>query len=81
LNITQGALQANQLAMQTIGHNMANMNTPGYRLQKAVLESQVPYTLGRLKLGLGLKADSVSQFFDRFTTRPIHQNTSFLKEY
>ena len=47
MNIAQGALQANQLAMQTISHNMANMNTPGYTSQKAVLESQVPYAQDR----------------------------------
>ena len=81
LNNAQGALQANQMAMQTISHNIANMNTPGYTRQKAVLEPQVPYTLDRLKLGLGVKVDSIVQFFDQFTTRTIHQNTSSLKEY
>jgi len=81
LNIAQGALQASQMAMQTISHNIANVNTPGYTRQKAVLEPQSPYTLDRLKFGLGVKVDSVVQFFDAFTTRTIHQNTSTLKEY
>ena len=81
LNIAQGALQANQMAMQTISHNIANVNTPGYTRQKAVLEPQSPYTLDRLKFGLGVKVDSIVQFFDAFTTRTIHQNTSSLKEY
>ncbi len=81
LNIAQGALQANQMAMQTISHNIANVNTPGYTRQKAVLEPQSSYTLESLKFGLGVKVDSVVQFFDAFTTRTIHQNTSSLKEY
>ena len=81
MNIAQGALQASQMAIQTVSHNIANVNTPGYTRQKALLESQVPYTLDRLKLGQGVKVGSVVQFFDRFTTRTIHQNTSSLKEY
>ncbi|NWF53158.1 MAG: flagellar hook-associated protein FlgK [Syntrophaceae bacterium] len=81
LNIAQGALQANQMAMQTISHNIANVNTPGYTRQKAVLEPQSSYTLESLKFGLGVKVDSIVQFFDAFTTRTIHQNTSSLKEY
>ena len=81
LNIAQGALQANQMAMQTISHNIANVNTPGYTRQKAILDPQSTYTLDRLQFGLGVKVDSVVQFFDAFTTRTIHQNTSTLKEY
>lgn len=44
------------MAMQTIGHNIANVKTSEYTRQKAVLESQVPYTL---ELGLGVKVDSI----------------------
>jgi len=81
LNIAQGALQANQMAMQVISHNMANVNTPGYTRQKAILEAQLPFSFDRLKLGLGVKVDSVIQYFDQFTTRTIHQKAASLKEY
>ena len=81
MNIAQGALQAHQTAMQVISHNVANVNTPGYTRQKAVLESQLPFTYERLKLGLGVRVDSVLQYFDVFTTRAIHQKAASLKEY
>jgi flagellar hook-associated protein 1 FlgK len=81
LNIARGAMNANQLAMQVISHNMANVNTPGYTRQKVVLQTQTPLNLNRLKVGTGVLVDSVIQYFDRFTTRAIHQNTSSLKEY
>lgn len=81
LNIARGAMNANQMAMQVISHNMANVNTPGYTRQKVVLETQTPWNLNRLKIGTGVQVDSVIQYFDRYTTRAIHQNTSSLKEY
>jgi flagellar hook-associated protein 1 len=81
LNIARGAMNANQLAMQVISHNMANVNTPGYTRQKAVLQTQTPWDLNRLKIGTGVRVNSVVQYFDRFTTRAIHQHTSSLKEY
>ena len=81
MNIAQGALQANQMAMQVISHNMANVNTPGYTRQKAVMEPQLSSTYDRIKLGLGVKVDSVIQCFDQFTTRTIHQKAASLKEY
>ncbi len=81
LNIARGAMNANQLAMQVISHNMANVNTPGYTRQKVVLQTMTPWNLDRLKVGTGVQVDSVVQYFDRYTTRAIHQNTSSLKEY
>jgi flagellar hook-associated protein 1 FlgK len=72
LNIAQGAMNATQMAMQVISHNMANVNTPGYTRQKVVLQTQAPLDLDRLKIGTGVLVDSVTQCFDRFTTRAIH---------
>jgi len=81
LNIARGAMNANQLAMQVISHNMANVNTPGYTRQKAVVQTQTPLNLNRLKIGTGVLVDSVVQYFDRYTTRAIHEKTSSLKDY
>ncbi|MCX5915577.1 MAG: flagellar hook-associated protein FlgK [Deltaproteobacteria bacterium] len=81
LNIAQGAMNATQMAMQVISHNIANVNTPGYTRQKAVVQTQAPLDLNRLKIGTGVLVDSVTQCFDRFTTRAIHEKTSSLKDY
>lgn len=80
-NIGRGALQANQIAMEVVSHNIANVNTEGYTRQQAILQSENPYDMNRLKVGLGVRVDSVSQAFDRYTTRQIQQNTSTLREF
>ncbi|OYU43787.1 MAG: hypothetical protein CFE44_16490, partial [Burkholderiales bacterium PBB4] len=41
LDIGTRALQANQVALQTTGNNIANVNTAGYSRQKTIL-SAVP---------------------------------------
>jgi flagellar hook-associated protein 1 FlgK len=80
LNIGRNALQTYELAMQVKSHNIANAMTPGYTRQSIDLEAQAPLPLGGLQLGMGVKANSVSQAFDQYTTRSIQQNTSTLSE-
>ena len=42
LNIAQSALSASQAAIQTVSHNVANVDTPGYSRQQVVLEEATP---------------------------------------
>ncbi|MCX8117526.1 MAG: flagellar hook-associated protein FlgK [Desulfobacterota bacterium] len=81
IDIAKGALLANQKAMTVISHNIANVNTPGYTRQRMILEANPPYFANRLKIGMGVKAESVVQFVDPFVNRSIHQKTSLLKEH
>jgi flagellar hook-associated protein 1 FlgK len=81
LNIAQEAMLAHQKAMDVTGHNIANVNTPGYTRQALILESVEETPLARLKLGYGVKADSVVQYFDSFATQSINQKASSLSEY
>jgi flagellar hook-associated protein 1 FlgK len=81
MNIARGALQANQIAMEVVSHNIANVNTPGYTRQSAVLESASPVSINQLKIGTGVQVGSVAQASDPYTTRAIQQNTSSLNEY
>ena len=39
LSVGTRALQANQVALQTAGNNIANVNTPGYSRQKVVQQT------------------------------------------
>jgi len=43
INIALSSLLAQQRALDVIGHNVANVNTPGYRRQEAVLRTGEPY--------------------------------------
>ncbi|MBM4351339.1 MAG: flagellar hook-associated protein FlgK [Deltaproteobacteria bacterium] len=81
IDIAKGALLANQKAISVTSHNIANVNTPGYTRQRMILESNPPYFADRLKVGMGVRADSVVQYTDQFINRNIHQKTSLLKEY
>ncbi len=56
LEIGRRALQAQQVAINTTGHNIANANTPGYSRRRVNLESAVSGTLG----GIGTGADAAS---------------------
>ncbi len=81
IDIAKGALLANQKAITVTSHNIANINTPGYTRQRMILEANPPYFANRLKVGMGVKAESVVQYVDQFINRNLHQKTSLLKEY
>ena len=42
LNMGSGALQAQQKAVDVIGHNIANVNTSGFTRQRVNLQTNVP---------------------------------------
>jgi len=42
LTIAVGALQAEQGALNVTSNNVANVNTPGYARQRAVLDEGIP---------------------------------------
>ncbi|MBM4333004.1 MAG: flagellar hook-associated protein FlgK [Deltaproteobacteria bacterium] len=80
LNIAKSALRVQQVAMEVASNNIANVNTPGYTRQTALLENQASFLPSATKLGMGVQIASVVQAFDQSITRTIHQNTSVLAE-
>ena len=81
LNIAREALMAQQRGIQVTGHNIANVNTPEYTRQKLILTANAVTMDSRIKLGLGVKSDSVVQYFDRLTTKHINQRIFELSKY
>jgi flagellar hook-associated protein 1 FlgK len=81
LNIARGALMVQQKAMTVTGHNIANVNTPGYTRQKALIEANAPFSNSSLKIGMGVQIDSVVQSIDPFINGAIQRGTSTLQEY
>ncbi|MBL8338218.1 MAG: flagellar hook-associated protein FlgK [Rhodoferax sp.] len=69
LNIGTRALLANQLALQTAGNNVANVNTPGHSKQTVVLESVDGAFSGAGYYGNGVNAATVIRAHDEFLTR------------
>jgi flagellar hook-associated protein 1 FlgK len=69
LNIGTRALQANQVALQTAGNNIANVNTPGYSRQNVVLKSVEGQYTGGGYIGKGVELQTIQRNFSAFLTR------------
>ena len=71
LNTGRSSLIAQQRALQVNGNNIANVNTPGYSRQRAVLEAVPTYAGG------GVRVSGVEQTVDRFVeTRLLGQSST-----
>ena len=69
LNIGVRALQANQVALQTSGNNIANVNTVGYSRQNAVLQAVQGQFTGSGYIGKGVEVLTIQRNFDAFLNR------------
>jgi flagellar hook-associated protein 1 FlgK len=69
MNVGVGALQANQIALQTIGNNIANVNTPGYSRQSAVLKTVLGQSTGGGYVGKGVDVQTIVRSYDDFLTK------------
>lgn len=75
-DIAKGALTANQLALQTVSHNIANVDTPGYSRQQAVLQESMPLPSAVGLIGNGVKVTEVRRFINKFLEDTItNKNT------
>ncbi|CBE68862.1 MAG: flagellar hook-associated protein FlgK [Candidatus Methylomirabilis oxygeniifera] len=65
LTMARKALQAQQVAIQTTGHNIANANTPGFTRQRVDLTPAVPFSLGSVgSLGTGVDIKDITRIRD-----------------
>ena len=72
LNVGVRALQANQVALQTAGNNIANVNTPGYSRQAVILENVAGQFTGAGYYGQGVNVATIIRNYSQFLT---HQST------
>ncbi|MDR3560117.1 MAG: flagellar hook-associated protein FlgK [Negativicutes bacterium] len=70
LNTMIRGLTAQQLALNTVGHNVTNANTVGYSRQQVNLTASSPETIyggsGQLQVGTGVNIQSVTRARDTF---------------
>ena len=76
LGIGTSALLTNQRALDTVGHNVANVNTPGYSRQSAELSARQPQGMGNGFAGDGVDVTTVLRSYDRFITDELRSNTT-----
>lgn len=68
-NIGVTALKTNQAALQVIGHNIANANTPGFSRQTVSLEQVPGQNFGTGYFGKGVQIASVERAYNEFLTK------------
>ncbi|MHB8947671.1 MAG: flagellar hook-associated protein FlgK [Rhodoferax sp.] len=69
LSVGTRALQANQIALQTAGNNIANVNTPGYSRQTVVMQTVEGQFTGGGYIGKGVDVQTIERNFSAFLTR------------
>ena len=69
LNVGSRALLANQAAIQTAGHNIANVNTTGYSRQNVVLATMPGQLTGGGYIGKGVDIQTVLRNHSDLLTR------------
>ena len=77
LEIGRRALATNQLALDVVGQNVSNVNTPGYSRQTVNIETTDPFTPPDLQhgnpgqLGTGVTVGSVTRMRDAFVDQQL----------
>lgn len=72
------ALGTNTKALSVVGQNIANVNTPGYSRQTAILASANPQNLGGVELGLGVNVSDIKRIYDSFIEKRVKDANSAL---
>ncbi|MAE29546.1 MAG: flagellar hook-associated protein FlgK [Planctomycetota bacterium] len=79
LNTGLRALMTSQAALQTIGHNISNANTPGYSRQSLSIQASAPIHLRNLWMGTGVDATSVERTVDQLLQKRLTGQVSSLQ--
>ncbi|MGD9775069.1 flagellar hook-associated protein FlgK [Diaphorobacter sp.] len=69
LNVGARALLANQVALQTTGHNIANVSTAGYSRQNVVMETVQGQFTGSGYIGKGVQVATILRNHNELLTR------------
>lgn len=85
LETGKGALQTTQQGLQTVGHNLANLNTEGYSRQRVTQTTTPPlFPPGITKpampgqIGTGVQVEEITRIRDIYLdNRIIHENGSY----
>jgi flagellar hook-associated protein 1 FlgK len=72
LDIGRNALLTHQRAIHTTGHNIANVNTPGYSRQRVNLAATAPMDSNPGQMGNGVTATEVQRIYDRYVNDQIN---------
>jgi len=81
-DIGKSSILSNQVAMNAISNNIANVNTKGYSRQEVVLETTAGVQIRGDYLGRGVRVAGITRHYDRFMQlQIIGQNQSYGRSY
>ena len=78
LTTAKDALLAQQLALDVVSHNIANVNTPGYSRQIPQLATRQPAPYAGMMLGRGVNVEEVVRNTDAFIETRLQQRKTDL---
>lgn len=81
MGMGQRAMKNSQTALHTVSHNVANKETEGYSRQRTETFSNFPYGHGKLRMGTGARAASVSRTVNPYLERQLGNERSQLSFY
>jgi flagellar hook-associated protein 1 len=70
------SLRANDIALQVVGQNISNANTPGYLREDIQLVPAATQKLGGILLGMGVEVQGVVQKVDKFLQERLRSAVS-----
>ena len=80
LNIANNSLKATQTSIQITSNNIANVSTPGYAREEAVLEEEKPVPSGSMLIGDGVKVKTIKRYSDSYLDLSIQKKNTTLQE-
>jgi flagellar hook-associated protein 1 len=78
MDIGKRSMMNSQSALQTVSHNIANKSTEGYSRQRVELQTNEPVGFGKLRMGMGSKATTVSRINNEFIEKQVEREGSLL---
>ena len=82
LNTATSGLRAQQVALQTTSHNLANANTVGYSRQRVTLEANAPQSYAGIgQIGTGVLLNGITRVTDDFVTAQLQNEQASLPRF
>jgi flagellar hook-associated protein 1 FlgK len=81
LEIARGALATQQNALEVSGHNVANVDTPGYSVQRTILEPGLPVPMDFAMVGTGVKTVEIRRIYSQFLNDQLNEKHSLMYQW
>ena len=81
LEIGKRAILTHQVSLQTLGHNIANVNTPGYTRQRVDITNTFPEESSFGSVGTGVRVSNIRHIRDLFLGNQYRQENKSLGQW